>query len=404
MMIQENNDNIRKKQALIEEEVEELKRQQQIKLQQMSEEHEQKIREIVQHLNVVPETKEEAIENEMKKYENLKKEIEKHYDKQMEIEHKKQTSLETEIMKDFKKKENQNLKEKLTKMWPIIIEVNLIASELKRKIKFSIHISYFYIDFENIKRYQNQKKYRMKVKVENFEKGYFYYWDLAKFSDRYFLIKELYEEYYDLNKKIEITDEEDPFWDPPQHQKVGEGFLKLMSLSYLLDNPNQLILLGDEGEGQSGTLNVNLLPLDSENRPIDQNNEIFDDFVDDPSWLIGKELRFMIHIGSGQITSPVRKNPYVKYRLMLPNKNGKLVSKDFKTHEIKGNKKQFSFDYQKVHVYKEVNSEILLYLNKHNLCFEIYAKQERMKTMDEQMFEHSIIGLPFSKNAKGTKN
>lgn len=41
---------------------------------------------------------------------------------------------------------------------------------------------------------------------------------------------------------------------------MGEGYLKLMSLAYLVDNPNELIMVGDEGKVAS--LHVNVVPLD----------------------------------------------------------------------------------------------------------------------------------------------
>jgi hypothetical protein len=158
-----------------------------------------------------------------------------------------------------------------------------------------MHISYFYIDFDNINTYEKQKKYRIKIKVENHELGYYYFWDLAKFTSRYFIIKEILEKFYESNKVLELTQDQDPFWDPPEHQKVGEGFLKLMSLAYLMDNPNELILVGDDGK--SGLLNVDLVPCDYKGRPLEAEDPIFDDFVDDPNDLLHKRLTFNVKIG-----------------------------------------------------------------------------------------------------------
>lgn len=46
---------------------------------------------------------------------------------------------------------------------------------------------------DNVNIYENEKKkYRLKVEISNHELGYKYYWDLPKFVNRYYLIKDLY--------------------------------------------------------------------------------------------------------------------------------------------------------------------------------------------------------------------
>lgn len=45
----------------------------------------------------------------------------------------------------------------------------------------------------------------------------------------------------------QIEQIDDPFYDPREPVVLGEGFVKLMSLAYLVDNPNELILVGDNG-------------------------------------------------------------------------------------------------------------------------------------------------------------
>ena len=76
---------------------------------------------------------------------------------------------------------------------------------------------------------------------------------------------------------------------------MGEGFLKLMSLAYLADNPNSLVIVGDNG--QVATLEVNLIPVDENLQEYDDDHEIFDDFIDDPTMLFGREINFFVTIG-----------------------------------------------------------------------------------------------------------
>ena len=131
------------------------------------------------------------------------------------------------------------------KVNPNVIEANLIAQELGRNISFKLSIGFSYIDVEDIQFLEKKKKVRAKVEVINHELGYSYFWDIDKFTLRYIMIRELLDQYYLTGQIPRLPQEEDPFWDPEEPISLGEGFLKLMSLAYLVDNPNDLILVGD---------------------------------------------------------------------------------------------------------------------------------------------------------------
>lgn len=70
---------------------------------------------------------------------------------------------------------------------------------------------------------------------------------MEKFFDRHVMIKELLDDYFESNELPELNEEKDPFWDPPEPQLIGQGFLKLLSIAYLLDNPSELIIVSDNG-------------------------------------------------------------------------------------------------------------------------------------------------------------
>jgi len=116
--------------------------------------------------------------------------------------------------------------------------------------------------------------------VNNREDGTIYLWDLGKFSNRYYIIKDLLDRYFETNEIPVLTENEDPFWDPPEPLLIGYGFLKLLGLAYLMDTPNDLILVGDNGA--CGTLKVNLIPTDESGtknlgKEMDEEGEIIDD-------------------------------------------------------------------------------------------------------------------------------
>lgn len=65
---------------------------------------------------------------------------------------------------------------------PIIDEMNLIADELQRNVKFSLKLAY-------------DEDEKIKVLVKNSENGTEYSWEVDKTHNRYFMIKDLYEEF-----------------------------------------------------------------------------------------------------------------------------------------------------------------------------------------------------------------
>ena len=113
---------------------------------------------------------------------------------------------------------------------PLITELNLIANELKRDISFNPYLAYSFTEDHphNVAGTDQLKRLRIKVKVENYEAGYSYLWDLEQFNNRYYMIKEVLDEYFESNHYERPSNEKDPFWDPPESQIIGQGFLKLL--------------------------------------------------------------------------------------------------------------------------------------------------------------------------------
>lgn len=161
------------------------------------------------------------------------------------------------------KKDKHYLENKLSKHLPKILEINLIAKELKRNINLVAKLAYSYKEDQNLlinllnqPEEEKIKKIKIQVKVINRDLGQVFYWDLPKFSNRYYIIKDILEKYFESGKIPILTKDEDPFWDPPEHHLIGQGFLKLMSLGYLMDNSVDLTIVGEKGA--VGIINVDL--------------------------------------------------------------------------------------------------------------------------------------------------
>lgn len=106
----------------------------------------------------------------------------------------------------------------------------------------------------------DQKSRSIKIKVVNREVGYTYWWDVEKLENRYYIIKDMSEIYFETGVIPELTEKEDPFWDPPEHVVIGRAFLTTKALSYLFDNETTLSIIGEEDI--CGEITVNIIPTD----------------------------------------------------------------------------------------------------------------------------------------------
>ena len=97
--------------------------------------------------------------------------------------------------------------------------------------------------------------------VNNAEVGYEYTWSRSKFQDRLDIMREIMNMFYE-DGEVDISEKEaDPFWDPPEAQRIGKAYYILKPLAHLIDNPVTIKIIGDEEE-DCGRLEVNIRPTD----------------------------------------------------------------------------------------------------------------------------------------------
>ncbi len=104
------------------------------------------------------------------------------------------------------------------------------------------------------------KKRSVKIKVINREAGYVYWWSLPKLYNRYFIIKDMSDNYFETGVVPTPAENEDPFWDPPEYSLIGRGFLATKALAYMFDNALKLPIIGEEDHG--GELSTKIIPTD----------------------------------------------------------------------------------------------------------------------------------------------
>ena len=88
------------------------------------------------------------------------------------------------------------------------------------------------------------KKRNILIKVVNKDAGYCYWWDSDTLANRYYIIKDMSQNYFETGVIPKVSQQEDPFWDPPTHALIGRSFLTTKALTYMFDNPCELPIIG----------------------------------------------------------------------------------------------------------------------------------------------------------------
>ncbi len=145
---------------------------------------------------------------------------------------------------------------------PTVREANLIAKELSRKIRFAAKLmNILPDDIRNPHLLGLQQKTDIFVTVHNLEEGYEYTWSRNKFQDRLDMMRDIMNMFYEDGEVEDLDKENDPFWDPPEAQRIGKAYYILKPLAHLIDNPVAIKIIGDEEE-ECGKLEVNIRPTD----------------------------------------------------------------------------------------------------------------------------------------------
>ena len=85
--------------------------------------------------------------------------------------------------------------------------------------------------------------------------------------------------------------DDNPFQDKREPVIIGEGYFRLEPLSYLIDNPVSINLIGSNYENH-GQLDVNVIPVDP-----DGNEDLADeDLPDAPEELLNRRIDFLVNI------------------------------------------------------------------------------------------------------------
>lgn len=353
--MQEMNQKIEEEKKLVEDQI---KRKQ--------EEYEKQMKDLESKMAQVEEEQRKQFELELQETERLMiQKIENMERERIEREKQQQRELEEQekLLKE-RQKENESLEVKLSQLMPLINEANLCAREFERNVTFKTKLISVIPEDINKSPIEilKSRKAEIFVKVNNKDTGDVYLWDMEKFMDRLYVIRELVNNYFDTNQIPEMTGENDPFWERSQPQLIGLGYYKLEPLAYLIDNPHTVSLIGSDQKGLVGKLEVNILPTDEtgwEEPPEDI-------IPNQPEDLIGKRIDFVVIIEKAmELPENFWRDVYWEYSFFLDDQI-------YTTPVIPNKHRNPVFDYR-YHHSLIVTENTVKYLKNNAICLKVYG-------------------------------
>lgn len=147
---------------------------------------------------------------------------------------------------------------KLARYYKQVQEMNLIAKTFGKQVSLSSKVAYELNEDTN----DTPAECHFRIEVVNRDHGYVYRWDLPKFDHRYLLVQQLMHSFMQNNLIPSLSPEEDPFWDPPEPELIGQTYIQLLNIPYIIENPCILEVIAENKQG--GQLIVNTVPTDKD--------------------------------------------------------------------------------------------------------------------------------------------
>ncbi|KAJ7319512.1 hypothetical protein OS493_035822 [Desmophyllum pertusum] len=214
-----------------------------------------------------------------------------------------------------------------------------------------------------LKEGRTEVKVKMKSTVDDAE----WIWDRNKFVNRTYLMKEMFQNYFEGEEDWDVPEEQDPFWEPDDAEVyIGSVQCYLQSLAYLIEVEESLVITDHKGN-EKGHLQIEAFPCDA------TFSEEMDDYVEDPKELIGKALHFKLKIpyARGLPTIFGKGETFCKYKLYLDH--------DYNCTKSVSGTTNPSYDSEKKYTFNPVTKQFVEYLLQTPLVIEVWGKQSGRK-------------------------
>ena len=262
-------------------------------------------------------------------------------------------------------KEQALAQEQVLELLPMVSEANAISEELDKKISFEACL------LSTAAQGGGDRGTKVSVKIKNLLNDNVWLWDRGKFTNRRYLMQDLYQRFLDGEDMSKLEKEEDPFWEPPEDILIGTANVFLQSLSYALDFDDKLAITDYKGS-EEGTILINVTPCSQTGKPLDE-----DYFIDDPKELLGKPYHFKVTVRNAELQkSKFSHGIYVKFKCFGE-------TDEAETPMIAGTLSP-EFNYTKIFSFPAVGEEHLAWFDNGCLSFQTYGKQND-KIIDQRL-------------------
>ena len=220
------------------------------------------------------------------------------------------------------------------------------------------------------------------MKVNNLDTEEQYNWDRHKFKDRLMVMRDLLSTYEEMGEVEGLNNDDNPFMDKNEPSVIGEGYYRLEPLSYLIDNPVMVNLIGSNYENH-GQLELNVIPVDTEG-----NDEIAEeDLPDKPEDLLDRRIDFVVSITRAKdLPSNFCKDVFVRYTVYLEDTK-------YQTDMVAGKNREPEFAYRKQHTQSVVTENFLKYIKNELLVFKVYGFPDVKKAPAENPVGKKKAGI-----------
>ena len=263
---------------------------------------------------------------------------------------------------------NEKLKNNLLNILKKISKFEIIINDLKRKINLKVMIQ------KNFEQESSELDLNsnLMIRVENYEEGTVYYWNLEKFQNRYDQMKELFNKFNEEELELQnIKKEDDPLWDEGKPILLGYAFYRLEPVAYLMSNRSTVPIISPEGDIM-GTIDIDVIPHD------DKGNE-FDEIPELPSELIGHKLTYKVKIIYIQnIPKNFSANLKVEYKTFYDHSisSTKTYNQKAEFNKCINEKNNIVINEEFEHKIDFLTKEDIEYLENENMCLKIYATEQ----------------------------
>lgn len=245
----------------------------------------------------------------------------------------------------------------LDKLIPRIKEVNQVAQEMTKPLTFELKLQQRSDCIEAVTATDQADRLSAMepvVRVKNTSSGAVWLWSREKFDQRRYLIMEMFQEFQEGQLEAR-SNENDPFWDPPQATKIGRAFVYLKALSHLVEIEGDFHIVDFKGQ-DCGKIAVKILPMGLEDEELDY-------LTEGPQELLGMDFKLQVVIESATgIPEKYANHLHVNFL---------FNDKSFQTPMVEGKTTSPKFSYKQDLKFESADDALLQYLLEKVAVFEI---------------------------------